>query len=787
MLIEKSMHREGSVDTEVHYNNHHQNDDMMKSKTAADESLLEYGPGIVRKLRSRYQSLALRQSNGRPSLRRSTSLENILDDGPGGVVIVSSPSPSPIPRPCNESNIITNGISKENVGGVRGNYMKHGGDNHKEQNQLQYQQNNRYRSSRQGHSDYYKSNDRMRRARSVDALHSRKEDNSSSLIEKFKTVVLPKEEIVIIEVSPQPQADRDIYGKYYGVEDKFNSSNISGSGRQGQLQYQNQNQNPQQVQRSSESTGQLVVNGEVRVRSVASPEHELPPPDIVRETARIFEKNNTSSTGSSGDNSLSSTNNSVNTNHLINAATTTNLKKVGHALRMNKSSSVSPSPSPTPSSPSAGSLPNGLSPLTSYQSTATPNAHCGGKLNNTHHQHLSTTGAQGCKSEAAPAAIGSCNANLLSATKPLVSSTPQVVPPISPKQIGIIRPTVNGGVAPVKPTSLNLQTRKVPVPDVSPIAESKPLSVTKKPPLSPKPIFTSSPKNIFLVQDGKNCSGRTATTDGPVAVNEVPVAKPPPPVPSRQAITPITNNSIAQAISNSRPTPTSRPSPTSVSEKETRTSPNMMEFQQISLRPVPKPVDDNLVVNNNVKNVTKAPVPSANPVSVATTVVKTEPKKQPESTPVVSKPQIVASTPKSQQQPAIVPRTKAPVEKSSEQERSQLRTHQQQVSEQKKQKAAGGGTMVFDFTKRAAPVPDYIEDDGLHKNVRGAVTTESRDDEVHHGGDTVDGKLIHFEGGNIIINGRSSLQKKPKSQKVCHVHVLIHRHLCIGRDNEGRC
>lgn len=46
---------------------------------------LQYGPGIVKKLKSKYLSMTLRESGSRPSLsnmRRATSLENVLDEEP---------------------------------------------------------------------------------------------------------------------------------------------------------------------------------------------------------------------------------------------------------------------------------------------------------------------------------------------------------------------------------------------------------------------------------------------------------------------------------------------------------------------------------------------------------------------------------------------------------------------------------------------------------------------------------------------------------------------------------
>lgn len=49
----------------------------------SDSDDLHYGPGIVKKLKNKYLSLALRESNSRPSilhLRKATSLENVLED-----------------------------------------------------------------------------------------------------------------------------------------------------------------------------------------------------------------------------------------------------------------------------------------------------------------------------------------------------------------------------------------------------------------------------------------------------------------------------------------------------------------------------------------------------------------------------------------------------------------------------------------------------------------------------------------------------------------------------------
>lgn len=56
----------------------------LDSPGSSDSEDLHYGPGIVNRLRNKYLSLALRESNTRPTiLRKATSLENLLDDDGG--------------------------------------------------------------------------------------------------------------------------------------------------------------------------------------------------------------------------------------------------------------------------------------------------------------------------------------------------------------------------------------------------------------------------------------------------------------------------------------------------------------------------------------------------------------------------------------------------------------------------------------------------------------------------------------------------------------------------------
>lgn len=68
--------------SEMMNENYHNNGYRKDSASESDEDL-HYGPGIVKKLKNRYLSLALRESNNRPSIlhmRKATSLEHLLDD-----------------------------------------------------------------------------------------------------------------------------------------------------------------------------------------------------------------------------------------------------------------------------------------------------------------------------------------------------------------------------------------------------------------------------------------------------------------------------------------------------------------------------------------------------------------------------------------------------------------------------------------------------------------------------------------------------------------------------------
>lgn len=140
-----------------------------------EESILEYGPGIVRKLRSRYQSLALRQFGSRPSLRRSASLENGLDSVDSCTEIVKRESPSP--TPFNDEEYQSDKMDNNKRAGMT-----------KSVSMVDANEGPRKAPGPRGRSNNLSERrDRMRRARSVDALHRTKHEEE--ILEKFKAVV----------------------------------------------------------------------------------------------------------------------------------------------------------------------------------------------------------------------------------------------------------------------------------------------------------------------------------------------------------------------------------------------------------------------------------------------------------------------------------------------------------------------------------------------------------------------------------------------------------------------
>ncbi|KAF4521648.1 hypothetical protein B566_EDAN009381 [Ephemera danica] len=70
-----------------------------------------------------------------------------------------------------------------------------------------------------------------------------------------------------------------------------------------------------------------------------------------------------------------------------------------------------------------------------------------------------------------------------------------------------------------------------------------------------------------------------------------------------------------------------------------------------------------------------------------------------------------------------------------------------------------GSTQTFDFTARKTPIPDYIENDGV-------IRTVSDKDDVTDTGPASPVRPVEVIGGNVLINGRSNIRTKPKTNKV---------------------
>lgn len=200
---------------------------------------LEYGPGIVNKLRSKYLSMTLRESQNkgvRPSLvnlRRATSLENMLDSEN---LDAGKPQIKSQPRYVKKED-----TNKPTV---------------KPQKTSQHQQ--RYRPLSRG-------NDSLKRARSVEALY-RNEFKGSVLLNRcpfrhpLKSHVIDAHKTSAQVLKPLVNDDIIIVEN----KSKINKAQVT----------ENKTLVPQ--------------NKKMRTSNIA-PEAELPPPDVVKTTMKIFE------------------------------------------------------------------------------------------------------------------------------------------------------------------------------------------------------------------------------------------------------------------------------------------------------------------------------------------------------------------------------------------------------------------------------------------------------------------------------------------------------------------
>lgn len=188
------------------------------------EEDFSYGPGIVSKLKNRYMSLAMRDSRSRPPLRRFSSLEDLLDD----------------PRETWQER--SSSVAKP----------RHG--HHTQANTASHRR------------------EVMKRARSVDSLSSRLSDENRSTssrgLPKSKSATsrlqsslsaLQKDDVIIIEASRPPSKEPTPQQQVNGVPTKP----VDGG-------------EPPPLTRKMSSSN-LVE------------EREMPPPDTVRHVKKIFE------------------------------------------------------------------------------------------------------------------------------------------------------------------------------------------------------------------------------------------------------------------------------------------------------------------------------------------------------------------------------------------------------------------------------------------------------------------------------------------------------------------
>lgn len=688
------------------------------SKSSGEDSIVEYGPGIVSKLRSKYQSLSSRQSF-RPSLRRSASLEHSLELVESRTSLTS---PNPVSRNSSSSPLVgIPGIEEtedsvfetEMTLTVRPTFGKSVNNNSSSDMTRLYKRGRSTESER----SFQQMQNRMRRARSVDALHHAEyTPQEEEILEKFKTVVLPKEEVVIIEMS-KPRLNIESLGV-----------NVA-TGKNRELKL-------------GSSTYQYTIS------PLISPENELPPHDIVRDTAKIFENNNG-----------------------------TAWKKVGHALRVCKSPSLS----------STGSACNSPSPTSPIPTVVTPEK----KIQVVPAQPQRQTSCS--QNESTLRTMNNLQQNNKLVTKSgfgigLANNTQNS--PVG-KQVGIIRPTVNG-VIPKNLRSSSLPKPPLPPREANPTQPNRAFQfiTPRKPMLSPKPLLPTKPKDIIeharVTQSGKNVIVNTNGT------NEKPAAEPSallktshfPPrttsemkeedLASKNVVAASDSQALRQAEINNPSSEelnlpevpmkatlafpvTLKPVGTSVLQKASESKPAQeSDLNQLSSTDKPSlPESQNQISQQQYNDVA-----SGSPSSSLTNM-NGKGRASASKSSLLSKENAREGDALKKQNKSTSPTPV--VEKKDENKTlpvSHLRSHQKQ----KLQQANGGGTMVFNFTSRNK-VPDYIEDDGLRVGVNGT-TTVIEDDDAVDGSDRIDPKLIEFIGANVIINGKSSIQKKPKSQKV---------------------
>ncbi|KAJ8680835.1 hypothetical protein QAD02_016622, partial [Eretmocerus hayati] len=225
-------------------NNIHQDDITMQDGAAESDSSeeLQYGPGIVHKLRTRYLSMTLREMNrSRPSVhcfRRAASLEDLLEPNNS-----SSPGVSPnTEKPPRYAKL------RQNSTGQINNHNNSSSGN-------QYNQNaiitNAVKGLEQRYRNAARGNDSIKRARSVEALvRYASTGNNNSVDEQRLAGFKPENEHIVLVDRSSLKIDSRLQLSF-GAE-------------------------------------KPPVNKPKRIKPLLA-ETERPPPDLVKQTLRIFE------------------------------------------------------------------------------------------------------------------------------------------------------------------------------------------------------------------------------------------------------------------------------------------------------------------------------------------------------------------------------------------------------------------------------------------------------------------------------------------------------------------
>ncbi|XP_066994193.2 uncharacterized protein bif isoform X2 [Anabrus simplex] len=659
---------DNSVVMSVNNNCNHPHEEDCQSDSSEE---LQYGPGIVNKLKSKYLSMTLRENQNkgiRPSLanmRRAASLENLLDSDD---LVTGKPQ---IKSQCRFAKKADTGYS---VG--------------KTPHSSHHQQ--RYRGISRG-------NDSMKRARSVEALFrydSRTtvyKSGSRDVNKNNAPVIKPlvNDEIVIVESKPKVEAKKSV------TEDRIS-----------------------------------IIQPKMRTSSVAS-DTELPPPDLVKQTLKIFENSSSSKpprvtlkTGTSG--AKTSSSKSANLGKLNAASANINLsgasakpllspKPSPEKIRRNTNKPQSPRKvPPVPSSPDTVQS-NRLFPLDSNSPPSSPTY---------------SIGPVGLRKLKSPSPTNDTRKGLFTRR----DSSDSEHNSLSPVPHGNL--VVNGRVdTTIFPSDEDLSTDEDILDGATKSVSSLALENIRKDGTSMQFSFSANGNAPNQKSKSYLPGVKRVANKSPSPAVESPVLTKPTSIVSVLPVlkSPDSPQTQGKQIGIIRPLITSKvsPPPVSLTDRE---------------------------IEKNLINREKSIEPSLNKVSVKNAVDSAVIEMD------VSKVHVDDSV------KSVLP--------------SSLRMGKDKDSKgpglwDKKPWNQPQNTMVFDFSGRKDPPPDYIENDGLiirrktkpKPGESGIILLGSSADESSTDFEPEDFGPpspcnVHFEGDNILINGRSNLRKEPRHLKL---------------------